>query len=60
MILLNLYGISIDTHFYPFLSYMVHPTKSLASVGLAQARPNEFGCYRSLYVVVIEASMWLL
>ena len=37
VILLNLYGISIDTRFY---SYMVHATKSLTSVGLAQARPN--------------------
>ena len=26
--------------FNPLLSYMVHPTKSLANVGLAQARPN--------------------
>ena len=26
--------------FIHFLSYMVHPTKSLASVGLAQAHPN--------------------
>ena len=41
VILLNLYGISINTRFYPFLLYMVHPTKSLASVGLAQAHPNK-------------------
>ena len=26
--------------FIRFLSYMVHPMKSFASVGLAQARPN--------------------
>ena len=40
MILLNLYGILIDSRFIRFLSYMIHPTKFLASVGLAQAHPN--------------------
>ena len=40
VILLNLYGISIDTHFICFLLYMVHPTKFLTSVGLAQVHPN--------------------
>ena len=39
MILLNLYGISVNSRLYPFLSYTVHPTKFLASVGLAQALP---------------------
>ena len=40
VILFNLYGISIDTRFYPF--FVVHGLsyESLSSVGLAQARPN--------------------
>ena len=40
VILLNLYGISIDNCFYPFLSYMIHPTNFLTSVGLSQGHPN--------------------
>ena len=35
--LLNLYGMTV---FICFLSCMVHPTKSIASVGLAQAWPS--------------------
>ena len=30
--------------FHHLSSYMVHPTKLLASVGLAQARPNNLFC----------------
>ena len=41
VISLNLYGISINYH---FLSYMVRPTKSLASLGLAEVRPNHGIC----------------
>ena len=41
MILLNLYGISIDNHFYLFLSRMVHPTKSFTSMGLAHSCPKK-------------------
>ena len=32
----------IDTSFYPFLLYMVRPTKSLTNVGLAQGCPNQW------------------
>ena len=41
MILLNLYGTSVDTRFYSFFVVHGSPTKCLASVGLAQARPNK-------------------
>ena len=36
--------------FIRFLSCMVHPTKSLASVGLAQARPNHKHMTHSIQV----------
>ena len=43
VILLNLYGISININvafIRCFVIHMVHPTKFLTSVGLAQACPN--------------------
>ena len=49
--------------FIRFLSYMVHPTKSLASMGLAQARPN----YQEVVIIqwycsyhpVLSIDVWL-
>ena len=48
--------------FIRFLLYMVHPTKSLASVGLAQAHPNyellvwyTVG-YKYNFIIMIEAT----
>ena len=37
---MNLYGFQSTAGFDRLSSYMVHPTKFLVSVGLAQARPN--------------------
>ena len=44
-----MHGISINTRFIRFLSYMFHPTKSMASVGLAQAHPNYLHTHVATY-----------